>query len=116
MAMTNEEKAKKLKETELSTFQKITTLAARIAAKCAHVYWKSHFSMGFVEGYADECGKVFEIRGSSLHGTIKGVAFFLPLAWLSESYLKQLWTSYVKECEYNLTKECYNEVTRGLLD
>lgn len=115
--MTNKERAEKLKETELSTFQKITTLAGRIAAKCAHVYWKSHFSFGFRDGHADQCGVVKEIRGDSIHGEIGGIPFSMPLQWFGDSpYIKQLWKSYLKECEYNLTKECYNEVTRGLLD
>jgi len=114
--MTNKERAEKLKETELSTFQKITTLAGRIAAKCAHVYWTHYFAMGIGDGMGHEGGKVFEIRGSELHGHINGNPYYLPLTWLSETYLKQLWTSYLKECEYSLTKEFYNEVTRGLLD
>jgi len=114
--MTNQEKAEQAKATELSAFQKITTLAGRIAAKCAHVYWKSHFSFGFRDGYADQCGVVKEIRGSYVHGEICGVPFCMPLQWFGDSpYIQQLWKSYVKECEDNLTKECYDEVIKGLV-
>lgn len=115
--MTNKERAEKKKEVELTTLQKITTLEARLTTLSAQpvaIYWRNPFAFCRVSSFPYHCGKVTTIRGTDIHFNIGSQDCGIPLTWLSEGILKQLWKAYKRECEETLPKERYEEVMKGL--
>jgi len=119
--MTNKERAEKAKETELSLFQKITTLEHRLSAKSIALYWKkTQTCFGFLDKAGGGIATISIIRGGDIHGhfVIDGankIPFHMPMIWLNENYLHSVWVSYLEECKYSLPKEIYEKVTKGLV-
>jgi hypothetical protein len=114
--MTNQERAEKTKEVELTTLQKICTLNARLTTETAQpvaIYWHHPFAMCFGET-PHRVGYVWRIHATHVYFKIDDKIYSLPLTWLSESMLKDLWSAYKRECEETLPKERYKEVMKGL--
>lgn len=119
--MVNKENADKMKEVELTPFQKITTLEHRLSAMSIALYWiKTQTCFGFLDQAGGSIATINIIRGGDIHGHFvvdNGVKipFRIPMIWLNDYYLHSVWVSYLEECKYSVPKEIYEKVTKGLV-
>ena len=114
--MTNQERAEKKKEVELTALQKINTLQARLttlSAQPVQVYWHDYFAM--CRTSSGNWGRVTEIRNSDVHFKIGDKNYSIPLTWLSNHILDELWKAFLRECKEALSADRFAKETEGLI-
>lgn len=98
----------------MTLLEKFGELEARLTAKSITIYWGHQFAFGMTSGFPYESGRVVQIRAGEIHVKVNDANFSVPLFWICESILNELWCAYKEECKESLPPATYKEIMRGL--
>ena len=98
----------------MTTLEKIGNLEARLAAKNIALYWIRQFAFGRQSAYPYQMGRVTQIRAGEVHFSLNATNSSIPLTWLHEYILLQLWDAYKLECREHFPHFLYEEIIDGL--